>query len=255
MAKVDPKNLTAQFAYRAAGNPPSTLPHEAISNFFPGLEFDLRSMWKHIFEGVELYEAGLFDEGHQVLAVTPGSPGDIAGVRPQHRLLSVDGHPVDAPGMADAGPMPERFAMEFFNSLAEAAQKPGQTVQCVFRAPNGTIVNANLRVRPIFDGAALSRDLVEPGAMTQGLCSPWQADYRECGCFYWAASRPDFINVELPAGGGAARGHSWMQTDRSPGAAYVADNPSSPAGQITYDDLYTRWQQVLKFVVGGKDSE
>jgi len=255
MAKIDPKNLTAQFAYRAAGNPPSTLPEEAISNFFPGLEFDLRSLWKHIFEGMELHEAGLGDEGHRVLAVAPGSAGDVAGVRPRFRLISVDGRPVEAASMSDAGPMPERFAMEFFNSLADAAQKPGQTVPCVFRGTDDAIVNADLRVRPIFDGAAFSRDLIEPGAMTQGLCSPWQADYRECGCFYWAASRPDFVNVELPAGGGPARGHSWMQTDRSPGAPYVADEPGNPAGQITYDDLYTNWQRVLKFIVGGKDSE
>ena len=58
MARIDPKNMTAQFSYRAAGNPPSILPEEAISNFFPGLEFDLRSIWKHIFVGIELHEAG-----------------------------------------------------------------------------------------------------------------------------------------------------------------------------------------------------
>lgn len=255
MAKIDPKNLTAQFAYRAGGNPPSTLPHEAISNFFPGLEFDLRSLWKHIFEGIELHEAGRLVQGHEVLAVAPGSAGDVAGVRAGHRLLSVDGRPVETQRITDAGPATAMVAMEFFNSLADVAQKPGQSVRCIFRALNGTIVNADLRVRPIFDDAALSRDLVEPGAMTQGLCSPWQADYRECRCFYWAASRPDFVNVELPAGGGNARGHSWMQTDRSPGATYIPDDPANPAGQITYDDLYSRWQQVLKFIVGGKDSE
>src|SRR5712691_4100079 len=111
MATINPKNLTAQFAHRAAGNPPSTLPQEAISNFFPGLEFDLRSLWKHIFVGIELHEAGLVDEGHRVLAVTPGTPGAVAGVQPGFRLLSVDGRPVESQGMADAGPMSERFAM------------------------------------------------------------------------------------------------------------------------------------------------
>jgi hypothetical protein len=255
MATIHPKNLTAQFAHRAAGNPPSTLPHEAISNFFPGLEFDLRSLWKHIFEGVELHEAGVVDEGHRVLAVAPGSPGEAAGVRPGQRLLSVDGRPVEARGMSDDGPMPERFAMEFFNSLADAAHKPGQTLRCVFRDTNGTIVNADLRVRPVFDGAAFSRDLLEPGAMTQGLCSPWQADYRECGCYYWAASRPDFVNVRLDPAPAPARGHNWMQRNRGPTDPYVPDNPGDSARQFSYDDLYTRWQQVLKFIVGGKDSE
>jgi hypothetical protein len=35
----------------------------------------------------------------------------------------------------------------------------------------------------------------------------------------------------------------------------VDEATNTPGDQITYDDLYTRWQQVLKFIVGGKDSE
>jgi hypothetical protein len=251
---INPKNLTAQFAFRAAGNPPSTLPNQAISNFFPGLEFDLRSLWKHIFEGVELHEAGLVDEGHRVLAVTPGSPAKIAGVRAGDRLLSADARAVDTQVVTDAGPGQNRRAMEFFNALAEVAQKPGQTANCTFESTSGADVTVELRVRPIFDGAAFARELLEAGAMTQGLCSPWQADYRECACYYWAASRPDFINVQLDAATGAATGQTWMQKNRAPGVPYSPDNPRDPA-QFSYDDLYTKWQQVLKFVVGGKDSE
>jgi hypothetical protein len=253
MAKIDPKNVTAQFSHRAAGNPPCTLPQEAIANFFPGLEFDLRSLWKHIFAGVELHEAGLVDEGHRVLAVTAGSPAEIAGVRPGFRLLSVDGRSVESPSVSDQGPMPERFAMEFFNSLADAVQKAGQAVPCVFRNPaNNATVTANLVVQPVLEGVALSRQLLEPGAMTQGLCSPWQADYRECGCYYWAASRPDFVNVQVV--GGETRGHNWMQKDRGPSDRYITDNPGD-VRQFSYDDLYRNWERVLKFVVGGKDSE
>jgi hypothetical protein len=251
---INPKNLTAQFAFRAAGNPPSTLPNEAISNFFPGLEFDLRSLWKHIFEDVELHEAGLFNKGHQVLAVTPGSAAEIAGVREGYRLLSVDGRAVDTPVVTDSGPGRDRWAMEFFNALAEVAQKPGQKANCTFESASGADVTLELRVRPIFDGAAFSRELLEAGAMTQGLCSPWQADYRECACYYWAASRPDFINVQFDAATGAATGQTWMQKNRAPGAPYSPDSPGDLA-QFSYDDLYTKWQQVLKFVVGGKDSE
>ena len=253
MAKIDPKNLTAQFSYRAAGNPPCTLPQAAISNFFPGLEFDLRSVWKHIFVDIELHESGLIDEGHQVLAVAPGSPAAAAGVQAGFRLRSVDGRAVEAATVSDQGPMQERFAMEFFNALADMVQKAGQSVPCVFSDPNtNATVTASLQVRPIFDGAALSKDLLEPGAMTQGLCSPWQADYRECGCYYWAASRPDFINVQVA--GGQARGHNWMQKNRGPGDDYARDDPRS-TDQISYDDLYTRWEQVLTFVVAGKESE
>ena len=43
---IEPTNLTAQLHHRAAGNPPSTLPDSAISNCFPGLEFDFRNVWR-----------------------------------------------------------------------------------------------------------------------------------------------------------------------------------------------------------------
>jgi hypothetical protein len=148
--------------------------------------------------------------------------------------------------------------MELFNAFADIVQKAGTEVPCVFMDPSGSRVETRLRVRPVLEGAALSTQLLEPGAMTQGLCSPWQADYRECGCFYWAASRPDFVNSEVDASN-TVHGHSWMQTDRSPGATYVEDSPPASGSvettQIRYEDLYIRWQEVLKFVVGGKDSE
>ena len=44
-----------------------------------------------------------------------------------------------------------------------------------------------------------------------------------------------------------------MQRDRSPDAQYVPDNPGDSTRQLSYDDLYRQWEQVLKFVVGGKD--
>ena len=54
---IEPRNLTAQLHHRAAGNPPSTLPDSAISNCFPGLEFDFRNVWRRVFEGIEIHEA------------------------------------------------------------------------------------------------------------------------------------------------------------------------------------------------------
>jgi hypothetical protein len=53
-----------------------------------------------------------------------------------------------------------------------------------------------LRVRQFFQSgtAVISRALAEPGELTQGLCSPWQNDFRECSCYYWAASRPDYVD-------------------------------------------------------------
>ena len=131
---------------------------------------DVHERIQHIFEDIELHEAGMVDEGHRVMAVAPASHADTAGVRAGHRLRSVDGRAVDTQVVTDAGPGQDRYAMEFFNALAELTQKPGQTASCVFESAAGTRLTVDLRVRAIFDGAAFARELLEAGAMTQGLC-------------------------------------------------------------------------------------
>jgi hypothetical protein len=121
-----------------------------------------------------------------------------------------------------------------------------------------TIVRS-LEVRRLFesstgDGAApqavIARALAEPGELTQGLCSPWQNDYRECACYYWAASRPDFVNVE-PTEDGTSRGDNWMQRRRT--GDYLLDDRRDER-LVTYDDLFRRWEDVLQFAVRGRDA-
>jgi hypothetical protein len=40
----------------------------------------------------------------------------------------------------------------------------------------------------------------QPGELTQALCSPWQHDFRDCSCHYWAANRPDIVHVAIAPG-------------------------------------------------------
>lgn len=256
MPRIDPLNLTAQFSYQAQGNPPSTRPQSAISNCFPGLEFDFRNLWKNLFVGIELYESGDGDR-HLVLGVDAGSAADQAGVEAFDELVEVDGVSVLGKVRRNQGEIPNLMqALELSNALAHVVRKglAGESARCTFKrgSSEGLRWEASLPVRNVFAGAALAPELAEPGALTQSLCSPWQADYRECGCFYWSASRPDYINVE-PDGAGQARGHSWMQTDRGPGAPYVPDTLGDGPGELSYVDLYRKWEQVLRFVIGGRD--
>ena len=106
-------------------------------------------------------------------------------------------------------------------------------------------------VRPFFetDSAVISPALAKPGELTQGLCSPWQNDYRECSCYYWASARPDYVNIE-PTPSGASRGDNWMQKVRT--GEYVADDYVDTR-LLHYDELFTSWESVLKFQVGGRD--
>jgi hypothetical protein len=92
-------------------------------------------------------------------------------------------------------------------------------------------------------------DMVQPGELTQGLCAPWQNDYRECACYYWAASRPDYVNVGVAANG-LSHGDMWLAKART--GAYVPDDYAD-LRLWSYDDLFSRWEHVLKFIVNGRD--
>lgn len=253
MANPIPLNRTALQAYRGRGNPPSVSPEAAISNCFPGLEFDVRNIWKNIFVGIELHEAGVGQAGHRVVGVDP--VGEALGIAVLDQLISVAGEPVDhAHSDANGTPTNRRNASEFFNALAHIYDEAGQSVTCVFSRSDGSgVYQAELEVRPIFNQAMIDETLAEPGALTQSLCSPWQADYRECGCYYWAASRPDYVNADPAAG---SNGHDWMQKDRDPGDPYRPDRGGrNSTDHISYDDLYQDWETALKFVIKGRDSE
>jgi len=148
--------------------------------------------------------------------------------------------------------------MEWSNALAEVvALHSGEIVPCVFVDSLDRPVNpetVDLRVRTMFvtsdatagPTAAIVEDLVQPGELTQSLCSPWQNDYQECACFYWAASRPDYVNVEHTATG--ARGDKWMARSRQ-------REPYDDVPDLTHDELFREWESLLRFVVGGRDAE
>ena len=158
--------------------------------------------------------------------------------------------------------------MEWSNTVALVVSHQGQKVRCLFTLeaseqevlPDDPEVKTQVReleVRHIFeqveiDGALqrlalLSEAMAHPGELTQGLCSPWQNDYRECACYYWAASRPDYVNV-VPADDGTSRGDNWMQ--RRDTGSYVVDNRDFESS-LSYDDLFRSWESVLRFVIGG----
>lgn len=154
--------------------------------------------------------------------------------------------------------------MEWSNSLARIMRKQGQEVVCEFNetaiagdnevlADGTPTIKVTLKLRKFFEGetAAIAAGLLEPGELTQGLCSPWQNDYRECACYYWAASRPDYVNVEAGPDG-QSRGDMWMTKKRT--GNYIPDNRSD-SRLITYDELFKDWERQLSFIVRGHDAE
>jgi hypothetical protein len=108
-------------------------------------------------------------------------------------------------------------------------------------------------VRAFFekDTGVISRDLAKPGQLTQGLCSPWQNDYRECSCYYWASARPDYVNVE-PSPTGGSVGDNWLQKKRT--KDYVPDDYKD-SRLVLYKDLFENWEACLRVPIGGNDRD
>lgn len=259
-------NLTAQIKHRGAGNPASVLPRSAISNCFPGLEFDFRNLWRRAFEGIVLVENNNYvvdaDEQYADLVT--------------RRLLRFDGHDTGVltkgPVLPDGGSGPLASHsnpngvsfMEWSNSFARILHLQGRTVRCDFtRERNATvevlytkdteIISVDLKLRHFFeDGtASFNPDLLKPGELTQGLCAPWQNDYRECACYYWAASRPDYVNV-VAGENGLSKGDMWFAKKRT--GEYIPDDRTD-SRLYSYDDLFKSWQEDLQFIIRGKDAD
>jgi hypothetical protein len=254
---IEPRNLAAQLHHRSAGNPPSTLPAAAISNAFPGLEFDIRNLWRRVFVGIEVHESfGLVLSGDGELAELVGNI-----------LIEVDGValaiPLHGPSDTDDDAELGTAFLEWSNALAQTLHDKADTkVPCVFvdpAAPDASPRTVKLALRKLFVTdperrpiPLIAEEVADPGQLTQSLCSPWQNDYRECACYYWAASRPDYVNVDATAEGTDV-GNAWMSRSRDP-KRYTGDASGIP-GQLTYEDLFRDWQGLLRFIVGGRDHD
>ena len=270
--ELTPRNLTAQLEYAAAGNPASSRPSAAIANCCPGLEVDLRAAWRRIFKGIVLREwdnlVVATDEdvtdpvilglvGCRLLRVNDAlTMGTMVGPSPADPAEPVELSTIDNPYAL--------APLEWSNALAAVLHdNVGQTVRCYFtktaswyrqqpwtgKPENYRMVN--LEVRPLFEPgtAVLSGTMVKPGELTQGLCSPWQNDFRECSCYYWASARPDFVNV-APSPTGASAGDNWLQRERT--GRYIPDDYVDER-LIDYDDLFLEWERWLRFQIGGRD--
>lgn len=269
---IDAKNLTAQLHYRAAGNPPSTLPGSAVSNSYPGLDSDFRNVWARLFAGIQLHESCNF-----VVGVDADAPADVRELANGYVLVRVGDQEITVPVTGPASPGgpdvlleretgSSRMPLEWSNVLAAILSEfAGRSVECTFESLDAQkTITATLEVRRFFDEIdvagerverpAIARELVPPGALTQSLCAPWQFDYRYCGCYYWASARPDYVNVEARADG-TSDGNNWLEKDRTPSTpkVYIADEDSPQSRLVTTAELMTSWERLLRFVVGGVD--
>ena len=286
-SKIKIDDYRAQLNYKGAGNPFCILPAVAISNCFPGLEFDFKNLWCRAFEGIELSENNNFvmntdlgchhllhkrlvgiDERATVVQTTgPVLPNGKGG----NRTLGTPDNPQAA------------VFMEWSNNLVYTLEKKGEEVMCYFTKGDSVVevlvtdddlkdfrdkINAQgalsyttkggialqwmkLKVRPFFEKESIefSKDLIKPGEFTRGLCSPWQNDFKECACYYWAASRPDYVNITQDEKG-FTKGDNWMAKNRT--GNYIPDTRED-SHFVSYTELFEDWEKELHFIIKGKD--
>ncbi|HEY9262679.1 hypothetical protein, partial [Chitinophaga sp.] len=264
---INANDLLAQIHYRAAGNPYSVLARAAISNCFPGLESDFRNFWRGIFVNLTVSE-----NDNYVLA--DASNQQLTG----RRIVGINGKPTMVMGEGPVFPGGDNVPlstkdnpngaafMEWSNLLASIGVKGGQSVKLQFTSGEAElpvlVTEDQLKdtnqfplfsftVNVIFQhqGAAINDFMVRPGDLTQSLCAPWQNDYRECACYYWAATRPDYVNIE-PGENGLSKGDMWLSKKRT--GEYVPDNRVD-SRLFSYNDLFQNWEGELNFIINGND--
>ncbi|MGW2271155.1 ferritin-like domain-containing protein [Streptomyces yangpuensis] len=287
--KFFPRNLTARADYQVRGNPSGSRPESGVDNCFPGLEFDQRNLETAFLPGlrVDFHRS----EGARVLSAAGGPPfpeglvdADVGDdLRPlyvralcgrttvdqtEERAVAVDCTGMDGldvwrrvhdllPGRIAVlvGPLPDRnYPGPPLDELRELNDLRLGGRGYVRRGGNDEVEVALLvadRARYLDDDGVIEPSAYQPGELTRSLCAPWQYDFRDCGCYYWAASKPDVTsNAD-----GSVPEVNFLRRDRS---EPPAPDKSSDIGsqrtdlELTYGDLVRDWN-VLPVVLDDRE--
>ena len=133
-------------------------------------------------------------------------------------------------------------------------------------APSPPIVLTGFR-RPYVNAAGVIDTAYRAGELTESMCNPWQHDFRDCGCHYWAANHPDVVVGEVAPGKALADGDStnpqrantmldWIRDDHSRAGAVSASNNvfANRPYEIDHFEINRHWER-LRFVVEGREIE
>lgn len=229
--KIMPLNQTARAEALVRGNPVTTRPDSTVENTFPGLEFDHRNLEKQFIDGllIELHAAsggwlrdfdrtlGLpieeadLEAGLTVWAVVGNVP-DIADPETPQLILqwtigttanqSLGGSAIwqivrefePGPAAVVFGPQRDLISLQQQNDILQALNA-GQSTTIPMPGSSPISVIFGERAEYLKDGV-IDPERYEPGDLTRSLCSPWQYDFTDCGCWYWASNKPDMVAVD-----------------------------------------------------------
>jgi rubrerythrin len=293
--KLFPRNLTARADALVRGNPVTSRPESGVENCFPGLEFDQRNIDKGFFPGLQFemhHTAGVILRSFDNAAAAAPfiAPNDITrGVF----LAYIQGRFASRmPGVEPASRV-IRFAppagLESWRFVRDLEIGDIAVVLCdreaLARVANGALdmdaVAAWLRQRVdrveslagigrfvllfgqrarfLTPDGVIDPSSIVPGQLTQSLCSPWQYDFADCGCFYWASNKPDLVSSPAQP----AQVLNFQRKDRSDSGdrAATADDWvlkhenrwDGDSVIMSHADMLTGWAE-LPFVVRRKET-
>jgi len=310
--KIYPRNLTALAAVLVHGNPTVTRPEDAVANCFPGLEIDVRNLDRRFFPGL-VFEF-VTDGARVAYLDTLSDPDLQFNSDQTKRFLKAykigektakalvdditDGTLNEGTWYLDWVEQSKKNKKYRLSMKVPRDQEEEENTQSIIwrlvrsLEPGPLKIGLKRRLRPgekkgdmrkVLNGwrrrytdlfTGVISGAYQPGELMQGLCSPWQHDFRDCQCFYWAANHPDVVLGEVYPGeetlsGGAGGGQTvlphgerilnsvpldWIRANRSrsmdaEARATIAEN--RPYQMDAYE-INARWQE-LSVVVEGRE--
>jgi hypothetical protein len=294
-----PRNLTAKArASRpvrdAVGNPASARLEAAVGNCFPGLEWDVRVLEGRFFPGLRFWvvteplapvpEALPHQQGillkyldyltdpmlpersslpwvQTLLSTYAGSTGRaLSQGRWYLHWLEQDGHRVGCEDNS-GNPFDGELLWRFVRCLAPGPLK----IALINRAaPAPQPVIELVGERRLYAPGGVVDSAYPPGELTESMCNPWQHDFRDCACYYWASNHPDVVlgstsQASLPDGApagveAAVTWLDWLRRDKTAAGNVAATSSRAQARSLQMDhfEINRRWQE-LDFVVGGRE--
>lgn len=231
--KLFPHNLTAQAAHIVEGNPATSRPESGTDVCTPGLEIDLRTLEERFFPGFQWdYERqdgaklvdmdsvvnGLKREeciGPDIGVYLWAMYGRLHGGGDDFQFIGFNGAQGRTVWRRVRDLANGRVAILFGNqpSIKNPSQRQ-EAETCLTAVMNATTPQGSVCIRrsdgkfrcavmaanrlEYLNDAGVIVGNFEPGELTKSLCSPWQFDFRDCGCQYWAAGKPDIVRSNYP---------------------------------------------------------
>jgi Ferritin-like len=287
--KIFPRNLTARASYQAAGNPAVTRLEDVVANCYPGLELDVRNFERRFFPGL-IFEFVARDD-NTASYTEPNRYGawlryvdylldpELQSEAPEAKRLLVD-LMVNAGALGAHGDWylewveqgGKRLSMRLHNPDNADYPLDGLYVWRLLRglAPGALKIGLKRRAggdEIVFEGwrrhftdpvTGVINGAYQPGELLQSLCSPWQHDFRDCACMYWASNHPDAVFQQLEPGeptlpsGQAADPIlanlkvDWLRAERSRDATAAAGNTIAKNRPYQFDhfQINQEWQSL-----------